>query len=126
MELKIKINKKKDHVYFIELNGPIDSDTYNELQEKLNEVIDDNTKAVILDMGGVDYVSSAGIGVVMNVKKSLQQKNANFAMVNLRPQIKKVFDVMKILPVIDILDDIPDADKYIDQIIKEEIEKQKK
>ncbi len=108
------------------MNGPVDSDTYNELQEKLNEVIDDNTKAVILDMGGVDYISSAGIGVVMNVKKSLHQKNANFAMVNLRPQIKKVFDVMKILPVIDILDDIPEADKYIDQIIKEETGKQTK
>lgn len=125
MDLEIKINKKKDHVYFIELKGPIDNDTYNELQGKLNEVIDDNTKAVILDMGGVGYISSAGIGVVMHVKKSLLQKNANFAMVNLQPQIKKVFDVMKILPMIDILDDIPDADKYIDQIIKEEIEKQK-
>lgn len=126
MLLEIKIDKKKDYVYFVELKGSIDSDTYQELQEKLNEVIDDNTKAVILDMGGVNYVSSAGIGVVMNTKKSLQQKNANFAMVNLQPQIKKVFDVMKILPMIDILDDIPEADKYIDQIIKEEMGKQTK
>ncbi len=126
MDLKIKIDKKKDYVYFIELRGPVDSDTSDELKEKLSKIIDDNTKAMILDMGGVDYISSVGIGVVMYIKKSLQQKNANFAMVNLQPQIKKVFDVMKILPMIDILDDIPGADKYIDQIIKEEIEKQKK
>lgn len=126
MALEIKIDKKKNYVYFVELNGSVDSDTYCELQEKLNEIIDDNTKAVILDMGGVDYISSAGIGVVMSTKKFLQQKNANFAMVNLQPQIKKVLDVMKLLPVIDILGDMPEADKYIDQIIKEEIGKQAK
>ena len=39
-------------------------------------------------------------------------------------QIKKVFDVMKILPVVDIFNDMPEADQYIDQVIKEEIEKQ--
>lgn len=126
MALEIKINKKKNYIYFVELKGSLDSDTYHKLQERLSEIIDDNTKAVILDMGGIDYISSAGIGVVMSTKKSLQQKNANFAMVNLQPQIKKVFDVMKILPMIDILDDMPGADKYIDQIIKEEIGKQAK
>lgn len=126
MALEIKIDKKNNYVYFVKLNGSVDSDTYQKLQEKLNEIIDDNTKAVILDMGGVDYISSAGIGVVMSTKKFLQQKNANFAMVNLQPQIKKVLDVMKLLPVIDILSDMPEADKYIDQIIKEEIGKQAK
>lgn len=126
MTLEIKISKKKNYVYFVELKGSVDSDTYCKLQEKLSEVIDDNTKAIILDMGRVDYISSAGIGVVMNTKKFLQQKNANFAMVNPQPQIKKVFDVMKILPMIDILDDMPGADKYIDQIIKEEMGKQTK
>ena len=110
----------------MELKGSVDSDTYCNLQEKLSEVIDDNTKAVILDMGGVDYISSAGIGVVMSTKKLLQQKNANFAMVNLQPQIKKVFDVMKLLPVIDILNNMPEADKYIDAVIKEEMGKQTK
>ena len=42
------------------------------------------------------------------------------------PQIEKVFDLMNILPIIDIFDDMPETDKYIDQVIKEEIEKQKK
>lgn len=108
MALNIKIIRKKDYVYLVELKGSVDSDTYYNLQEKLNEVIDDKTKAIILDMGGVNYISSAGIGVVVNTKKSLQQKGANFAMANLQPQVKKVFDVMKILPMINILNDLPE------------------
>ena len=124
MELEIKIIKKKDYVYSVQLQGSIDTETSSDLEEELKEIIDEKTKAVILDMGGVNYLSSAGIRVVIWAKKALQEKNATFAMINLQPQIKKVFDIMKILPMVNIFDDMSEADKYIDQVIKEEIEKQ--
>lgn len=124
MPLDVKVIKKRDYVYSVELNGSIDNETASDLEAELKEIIDEKAKAVIFDMSAVDYVSSAGIRVVMWAKKTLQRNQANFAMVNLRPQIKKVFDVVKILPMIDIFDDMPEADKYIDQIIKEETEKQ--
>ena len=124
MALDIKIIKKKDYVYSVELKGPIDSKTYQELEQELNEITNENTKAVILDMSGVDYVSSMGVKVVITAKKSLERKKASFAMVDLQPQVKKVFDMLKILPMFDIFDDAPEADKYIDQIIKDEIKKQ--
>ena len=75
-------------------------------------------------MNGLEYISSSGIRVVMWAKKDLQEKGATFAMSQLKPQIKKVFDVLKILPMINIFDDAPEADKYIDQIIKDELDKQ--
>ncbi len=126
MALDIKIIKKKDYVYLVELKGSLDSETYIELENELKEIINEKTKAVIWNMGGVDYISSIGIKIVIEAKKSLEEKHASFAMTNLQPQIKKIFDVMKILPMFDIFDDMPEADKYIDQIIKEEIEKQKR
>lgn len=122
--LEIKIIKKKDYVYSVELGGSVDTNTHQQLKEELKEIIDEKTKAIIIDMGRVSYISSAGIGIIMWAKKELKHKNATFAMINLQPQIEKVFDAMKILPMIDIFDDMPEADKYIDQIIKEEIEKQ--
>ncbi len=124
MALDIKIIKKKDYVYSVQLQGSIDTESSPDLEEELKEIIDQKTKAVILDMGGVNYLSSAGIRVVIWAKKALQEKNATFAMINLQPQIKKVFEIMKILPMVNIFDDMPEADKYIDQVIKEEIEKQ--
>ena len=124
MALDIKIIKKKEYVYSVQLQGSIDTETSPDLEEELKEIIDEKTKAVILDMGGVNYLSSAGIRVVIWAKKALQEKNATFAMINLQPQIKKVFEIMKILPMVNIFDDMSEADKYIDQVIKEEIEKQ--
>jgi len=121
--LKIKIIKKKDYVFLVQLKGSIDTGTAPQLQEELTEIIDDRTKAVILDMKGVEYISSAGIGATVWAKKKLEQQNATLTLINVQPAIKKVLDVMRILPIIDIFDDMPEADKYIDQIIKEETEK---
>lgn len=123
MALDIKVVKRKEYAYVVELKGAVDSDSHQQLQDELTEIIDEKTKAVMLDMAGVDYISSIGIRVVVWAKKELQKRNASFAMINLQPQIKKVFDVMNILPMIEIFDDMPEADKYIEQIIREEIEK---
>ena len=124
MDLGIKITKKKNFVYTVELSGSLDSETYQKLEGELGEIIEDRIKAVILDMKELTYISSAGIRVVLSTEKSLKKKSASFAMINLQPQIKKVFDAMKILPIFNIFDDIEEADKYLDQIIKEEIEKE--
>ena len=124
MGLKITITKKKDYVYLVQLKGSLDTETAPQLQDELKEIINETTKAVMLDMRGVDYISSAGIGVTMWAKNMLERQKATFALINLQPAIKKVLDAMKVLGIIDIFDDMPEADKYIDQIIKEETEKQ--
>ena len=119
MSLKIDIIKKKEYAYSVALEGSLDTDTYLDLKGELEELVDDKTRAVILDMQNLTYISSAGVGIVMWAKKAFKQKNTTFAMVNLKPQIEKVFEAMKILPIVSIFEDMEEADKYIDQIIKE-------
>jgi len=123
MALDITIIKKENYSYLVKLKGSIDTETHDKLEKEMKEIIDDNIKAVVFDMTGVDYVSSMGIGVVVWVKKTLERRGAIFTMINLQPQIKKLFDLMKLAPNIKI-HNIPAGDKYIDQIIKEETEKQ--
>lgn len=125
MALDIKVTKKKDYAYSVELTGSIDNETHQELEDELKEIIDEKTKAIILDMKDVNYVSSIGVKVIIWARKTLKKNNATFAMTNLQPQIKKVFEMLKILPMIDIFSDMEEADKYIDQMIKDEIAKQK-
>ena|SRR3989338_7942990 len=123
MGLDVRVSKKKNYVYSIELTGSLDSETYQQLEGEIDEINNDKIRALVLDMKGVDYISSAGIRVVISTEKDLRKKQAAFAMINLQPQIKKIFDVMKILPIFNIFDDMAEADKYIDEIIKEEIKK---
>jgi len=124
MAIDVKVIKKKDYVYSVEIKGSIDNDTHHHLEGELAEIIDDKTRAVVLDMERVDYISSIGIKVIIGAKKALKGRQATFAMVKVQPHIEKVFDAVKILPMFDIFGDMPEADMYIDQIIKDEIKKQ--
>jgi len=124
MSIEIKVVEKKENVYLVQLQGSIDSQTYKQLDDKLRELISDNTKAVVFDFEGVEYISSAGIGAIMWAKNTLEDQYASFSMVNLKPKIKKIFDVMKLLPIMNIFEDMPQAYEYIDQIINEEMERE--
>jgi len=125
MGLGIKIDKTRENVYSVELKGSLDTETAPGLEEKLKEIINSKPEAVILDMSGVNYISSAGISAVLTAKKELKQKNAAFVMLNLQPQVEKIFEMMKLLPMVPIFKNREEADEYIDHMIKEELKKQK-
>lgn len=126
MGLDIRIIKKRENVYAVKLKGSIDTETTLQLEKELKKIIDEKTKAVVFDMSGVDYINSVGIRLIVNTQKTLQAQQATFALTNLQPPIKKLFEIMKILTMIDVFDDVEVADKYIDQIAKEVTKKPKK
>jgi len=125
MPLDVKIIKKRDYAYIVELRGSLDTATHHELEVELQEILDIKAKTVIMNMAGVEYISSVGIGVIVWLKDELVRRNANFSMTNLRPPVKKVLDIMKLIPIIDILEDVEEADAYINEIMEEESKEEK-
>ena len=123
MGLDIKITKEEG-TYIIVLNGSIDTETFTDLEEKLKNIFVEGVKAVVLDMAGVDFISSMGLGVIVWARKSARRNNLSLTITNLQPQIQKLFNLMKLAPNIHIHDQ-PEGDKYIAQIVKDEVEKRK-
>ncbi len=68
------------------------------LEEKLNPLFVASTKVLIFDLSRLDYISSAGVKVVFKAKRALKEINGAFMMANLKPQIKRVFDIINALP----------------------------
>ena len=124
MELKINVIKRETGVYHVVLAGPLDSDTYNVLEEKVNSLLTEDTKAIFLNMGGVNYISSMGLGAIFKIAQGLKRVNGQLAITNLQPQIKKVFDTVKAFPQA-LFKDIAEADAYLDQIQRDVFEKDK-
>lgn len=113
-ELDIKVVIKKDGVYSFELRGSVDSDTSPELKKALENIIGKNIKAVVFNMEGVGYISSAGIGVIVWAKNTLKEKNAAFCILKLQPKVEKVFEVLRILPMLNVFRDIAAAEQYLE------------
>ncbi|MBO7217370.1 MAG: anti-sigma factor antagonist [Clostridia bacterium] len=73
------------------LSGEIDHHTAKDIREKIDEAIEFNMPSlVIMDFGGVTFMDSSGIGLVMGRYKILVKKGAKLNLTNLPPNIYKV------------------------------------
>ena len=116
MGLEISVIKETKAVSRICLSGKIDNDTFNDLKSNLDKVIATTTKAIVVDMADVEMVTSAGIGVLTAALKNAQRNNVEFAMVELKPQVKKVFEIMRLMPMLNVFESRLELDDYLVRI----------
>ncbi|HML73576.1 MAG TPA: STAS domain-containing protein [Anaerohalosphaeraceae bacterium] len=122
MPLNIKIQQVDKNTVKIILSGQINSDTYETLDRQINELVQKKISTLILDLADVDFVSSAGVGAIIKAKMSLMRYYGELALVNPQPQIRKVFDIMKLLPAMNVFASIQELDEYLARIQKRVIE----
>lgn len=75
----------------IALEGRLDTTTAPELEQALKESMDAATE-LTLDFGKLDYISSAGLRVLLSAHKAMSKKSG-MKVVNANEMVKEVFDV---------------------------------
>ena len=70
-------------------------------------------KILVLDMAGVDYITSSGIGTIVKAKTSLKRRGGNLAIINLQPQVEKVFEILRLIPVMEVFASREELDEYL-------------
>jgi len=89
----MKINKKQDgNSLKIELEGRIDTTTAPELDEAVKSSIDGVTD-LVFDMTGLEYISSAGLRVLLSAQKAMGKVNGNMVVKNINDVIQEIFEV---------------------------------
>lgn len=109
MELVIKTQKVLDNVITVLLDGIIDAYTYEKLEETFNRLIEQKNYKLIIDLSNVDYMNSAGAGVLISVYTIIQENNGNLVLVNPRPKVKEVFDLLGLTQLFTISKDLNSA-----------------
>lgn len=116
MPLKVTVENKGEGVFTVRPEGSIDANTFSTLGLEVEEIMKKSPKLIIFNMANVNYVSSAGVGVVLLAEQDLKATNGKVLMVNLQPQIRKVFDIVKALPDQQIFSSIEEMDQYLKEI----------
>jgi anti-anti-sigma factor len=97
----------------IAVDGSLDSDTAPHLEETLNGVVAAPWQLVVLDMEGLEYISSAGLRVVFKAAKTLKLAGRSLAVANRQPQIEKVFEILQALPDLAVFANQQELDDYL-------------
>jgi anti-anti-sigma factor len=69
-----------------------------------------------LNMSGVSYISSRGLGVIISTIKRVRAKGGKFAMTELQGPVRKVFEIAAALPEESVFASQEEADRYFDAI----------
>ena len=90
MKMTIEIKRNADATT-IELVGRLDTTTAPVLDKTINADIAD-TKDLILDLRGLEYISSAGLRVLLAAQKKMQ-KIGSMKVINVREEVMEVFEM---------------------------------
>ena len=97
------INKSTvGEVTIVAPEGTIDIDTSKVLKEALIGLIDTGRTVVLVDLSGVDFMTSTGLGVLVAFSKRVEEVDGKVALCSLNDEIQSVFDTVGFTPFFDI------------------------
>ncbi len=85
--------EKRGPIVILAVKGRLDASTSNKLEESLLASIETGEKQFALDFSRLDYISSAGLRVLLLAMKKLTNAEGKLVLCSLQEQIKEVFDI---------------------------------
>ncbi|MGH9790936.1 MAG: STAS domain-containing protein [Candidatus Acidiferrales bacterium] len=76
----------------------------NALRERIKGLLNNKKTKIVLDMGHVTYIDSAGLGTLVASYHSARQQGATMKLVNLGQKFREVLQVTKLLTVFEVHD----------------------
>jgi anti-anti-sigma factor len=116
MPLTVKVIQAQPGSVTLSPVGPIDSITYRLLEAEISGVLTESVRTLVLDLAGVDFIASSGIGTIIKTQATLTKRSADFAMINLQPQVKKAFEIMNLIPTLNVFEDENELDEYLKKV----------
>jgi len=113
MSLVITVTPEANNGKRVSIAGSLDSNTAPQLQQSINAEINESVSTTIIDFKDLDFLSSAGLRVIFKTKKAMDNNGGKFLLVNLQPQIKKVFEIIKALDGMNVFKDQDEMDDYL-------------
>lgn len=95
------INVERDfELVTLGITGRLDTTTAPNLESVVNELSED-TKELVFDMSGVEYISSAGIRVLLGTYKKMNSSQGQIRIVKVNDIVREVFEMTGLSEMLD-------------------------
>ena len=86
-------SETQDSITIVRLDGNLDTNTSTEAQDYLNKAIDAGAAKVVVSFEKVDFVSSAGLRVLLATAKRLGGSGGSLRVCGLNETVNEVFEI---------------------------------
>lgn len=101
--------ERRDDILILRPLGRLDSSTSPELERLLTEQLDAGSQRLVLDFSGLNYISSAGLRVVLLAGKKLRASKGRMVLVSLQDMVREVFDMSGFLALFAVADTLEEG-----------------
>lgn len=103
--------KEKTHggITILDVSGRLDSATAPDAERRLAELSGNGAQQVVLVLSNVDYVSSAGLRVLLSTARRVQQGQGKLVLAAPAPQVRQILDMAGFAAIIPIFDTVHQA-----------------
>jgi anti-sigma B factor antagonist len=103
MKLSIEKHQAADgSVEVVKVDGYLDAHTFPDLEKALHELIKEGQHRIVLDFETLDYISSAGLGLLLGVHRLTSEQMGGLKIINMQEAVHRVFDVLSFSRIIEI------------------------
>ncbi|MFQ5822541.1 MAG: STAS domain-containing protein [bacterium] len=109
--IQVSVEKagSKQNIAVIKVGGYIDTTTSAELEHSLSSILKSNCYNIIIDLGNVDYISSAGWGLFISEIKGIREKGGDLKLVRMIPDVYEVFELLEFHYILKAFDRLQEA-----------------
>ena len=94
MALSIDINNNTENrAWEICLIGEVDISNVHEFKEQIETALAKVEQNILIDLSGLDYIDSTGLGIIIGVYSSIKDKGLTIKVANPGDSIKKLINI---------------------------------
>ena len=124
MALTVRVTQDRSFSRTVHLHGRLDSDTVAILDDELSGLADLPVDVVVFDLANLEYISSAGLRSIFGMRQTLAARSGRIVLLNARPQVQKVFDIVKATDLAAVFTSVEELDRYLDAMQRKVVDGQ--
>jgi len=106
MEVNIR---KEEKVLVVSVTGRMDAVSAPDFDTQVEERVDKGETNLVLDLSGLDYISSAGLRSMLTLAKKLKTKEGDLVLFGLQDMVNEVFEVSGFSTIFEIFGSLEEA-----------------
>lgn len=88
--------EKAGEAAVVRIRGEVDLRSSPELREALLKLLEERPQRIVVDLGGVGYMDSSGVGTLVELKRRLDRGGGGVVLAALQPRVRSVFEVTRL------------------------------
>ncbi len=102
-------NNVIDDFLVIKVDGEVDASSSIHLDNAIDEAVKLKNKKILVDCRGLNYISSAGLGVFMSYLEDFKAQNIKLVLFGLSEKVINVFEILGLDQLLLIADNLDEA-----------------